>query len=86
MLIGFGFYLQCCAVCGLALLLLPFLLFPFYIHGESPMVLHLPKAFVFVTLPMHEFHLFILCVMIVWCRFWVCLLCRLCLVTCLAVM
>lgn len=29
----------CCAVCGLAVLLLPLFLFPLYIHGESPMVL-----------------------------------------------
>ncbi|CAK9135404.1 unnamed protein product [Ilex paraguariensis] len=28
-----------CAVCALALLLLPLILYPFYIHGESPMVL-----------------------------------------------
>ncbi|ONI11727.1 hypothetical protein PRUPE_4G123400 [Prunus persica] len=34
----------CCAVCGLALLLLPFILFPFYIHGESPMVLGVPST------------------------------------------
>ncbi|PRQ30241.1 putative S2P endopeptidase [Rosa chinensis] len=34
----------CCAVCGLALLLLPVLLFPFYIHGESPMVLGVPST------------------------------------------
>ncbi|KAL7210945.1 hypothetical protein ACSBR2_013930 [Camellia fascicularis] len=29
----------CCALCGLALFLLPLILYPFYIHGESPMVL-----------------------------------------------
>ncbi|PSS11067.1 Membrane-bound transcription factor site-2 protease [Actinidia chinensis var. chinensis] len=29
----------CCAVCGLALFFLPLILYPFYIHGESPMVL-----------------------------------------------
>ncbi|KAK9268079.1 hypothetical protein L1049_010518 [Liquidambar formosana] len=29
----------CCAVCGLALFLLPLFLFPLYIYGESPMVL-----------------------------------------------
>ncbi|XP_004293823.1 PREDICTED: membrane-bound transcription factor site-2 protease-like [Fragaria vesca subsp. vesca] len=34
----------CCAVCGLALLLLPFMLFPFYKHGESPMVLGVPSV------------------------------------------
>ncbi|XP_057511440.1 membrane-bound transcription factor site-2 protease homolog isoform X3 [Actinidia eriantha] len=27
----------CCAVCGLALFFLPLILYPFYIHGESPM-------------------------------------------------
>ncbi|KAI8000914.1 hypothetical protein LOK49_LG09G02740 [Camellia lanceoleosa] len=27
----------CCALCGLALFLLPLILYPFYIHGESPM-------------------------------------------------
>ncbi|KAM1350409.1 hypothetical protein ACFX2F_004364 [Malus domestica] len=34
----------CCAVCGFALLLLPFILFPFYIHGDSPMVLGVPST------------------------------------------
>ncbi|GAV71290.1 Peptidase_M50 domain-containing protein [Cephalotus follicularis] len=34
----------CCAVCGLLLLLLPFILFPFYIHGESPMILDVPSS------------------------------------------
>ncbi|XP_057971621.1 membrane-bound transcription factor site-2 protease homolog isoform X2 [Malania oleifera] len=34
----------CCAVCGLALCLLPFVLFPLYIHGESPMVLNVSPA------------------------------------------
>ncbi|XP_028110810.1 membrane-bound transcription factor site-2 protease homolog isoform X3 [Camellia sinensis] len=29
----------CCALCGFALFLLPLILNPFYIHGESPMVL-----------------------------------------------
>ncbi|XP_062161299.1 membrane-bound transcription factor site-2 protease homolog isoform X4 [Alnus glutinosa] len=29
----------CCAGCGLVLFLLPLILFPFYIHSESPMVL-----------------------------------------------
>ncbi|KAF8390822.1 hypothetical protein HHK36_023121 [Tetracentron sinense] len=29
----------CCVVCGLALFLLPLILYPLYIHGESPMVL-----------------------------------------------
>ncbi|KAF5742402.1 membrane-bound transcription factor site-2 protease isoform X1 [Tripterygium wilfordii] len=33
-----------CAVCGMALFLLPFLLFPFYIYGESPMVLDAPST------------------------------------------
>ncbi|CAI9788039.1 unnamed protein product [Fraxinus pennsylvanica] len=31
-----------CAVCTLALFLLPFIFSPFYIHGESPMVLDVP--------------------------------------------
>ncbi|KAJ4982339.1 hypothetical protein NE237_033176 [Protea cynaroides] len=34
----------CCAVCGLALFLLPLILFPLYIHGKSPMVLGLASA------------------------------------------
>uniref|UniRef100_A0A5B7A8A7 Endopeptidase S2P n=1 Tax=Davidia involucrata TaxID=16924 RepID=A0A5B7A8A7_DAVIN len=29
---------SCCAVCGLVLFLLPLILHPFYVHGESPMV------------------------------------------------
>lgn len=33
------FPLQFCAVCALALFLLPLMLYPIYIHGESPMVL-----------------------------------------------
>ncbi|KAI3444344.1 hypothetical protein Pfo_001009 [Paulownia fortunei] len=33
-----------CAVCTLALFLLPFILSPFYIHGESPMVLDVPST------------------------------------------
>ncbi|KAH7839015.1 hypothetical protein Vadar_033766 [Vaccinium darrowii] len=33
----------CCVVCGLALLLLPLILNPFYIHGEIPMVLDVPS-------------------------------------------
>ncbi|XAR56188.1 S2P endopeptidase [Bertholletia excelsa] len=35
---GIWHNLVCCAVCGLALFLLPLILYPFYIHGESPMV------------------------------------------------
>ncbi|CAK7335975.1 unnamed protein product [Dovyalis caffra] len=34
----------CCAVCGLVLFLLPLILCPFYIHGESPMVLDVPTS------------------------------------------
>ncbi|XP_058197574.1 membrane-bound transcription factor site-2 protease homolog isoform X2 [Rhododendron vialii] len=34
----------CCAVCGLALFLLPLILYPFYIHGEIPMVLDVPSS------------------------------------------
>ncbi|EEF29670.1 protease m50 membrane-bound transcription factor site 2 protease, putative [Ricinus communis] len=34
----------CCAVCGLLLFLLPFILSPFYMHGESLMVLNVPSA------------------------------------------
>ncbi|XP_043702231.1 membrane-bound transcription factor site-2 protease homolog isoform X2 [Telopea speciosissima] len=34
----------CCAVCGLALFLLPLILFPLYIHGKSPMVLGLSST------------------------------------------
>nr|XP_048334597.1 membrane-bound transcription factor site-2 protease homolog isoform X2 [Ziziphus jujuba var. spinosa] len=34
----------CCAVCGLALFLLPLILFAFYQHGESPMVLDVPST------------------------------------------
>ncbi|KAF7840269.1 membrane-bound transcription factor site-2 protease-like protein [Senna tora] len=34
----------CCAACGLALFLLPFVLFPFYTHGQGPMVLHVPPT------------------------------------------
>ncbi|XP_010260869.1 PREDICTED: membrane-bound transcription factor site-2 protease homolog isoform X2 [Nelumbo nucifera] len=33
-----------CAVCGLALIFLPLILFPLYIHGESPMVLGLSST------------------------------------------
>lgn len=33
-----------CALCGLGLLLLPLILFPFYIHGENPMVLDVPSV------------------------------------------
>lgn len=32
----------CCAVCGLVLFFLPMILFPFYLHGQSPMVLAVP--------------------------------------------
>ncbi|KAL2484383.1 Peptidase M50 family protein [Forsythia ovata] len=31
-----------CAVCSLALFLLPFIFSPFYVHGESPMVMDVP--------------------------------------------
>ncbi|KAL9386768.1 hypothetical protein Peur_019892 [Populus x canadensis] len=34
----------CCAVCALVLFLLPLILSPFYIHGESPMVLDVPST------------------------------------------
>ncbi|XP_024020158.1 membrane-bound transcription factor site-2 protease homolog [Morus notabilis] len=34
----------CCAVCGLVLFFLPMILFPFYQHGESPMVLAIPSS------------------------------------------
>ncbi|KAJ6414866.1 hypothetical protein OIU84_003807 [Salix udensis] len=34
----------CCAVCALVLFLLPLILSPFYIHGESPMVLDVPPT------------------------------------------
>ncbi|KAM7263256.1 hypothetical protein ACFE04_000939 [Oxalis oulophora] len=34
----------CCAVCALVLFLLPFILFPFYINGGSPMVLNVPSS------------------------------------------
>lgn len=34
----------CCAFCGLILFMLPFILYPFYIHGESPMVLEVPTV------------------------------------------
>ncbi|XP_042515517.1 membrane-bound transcription factor site-2 protease homolog isoform X2 [Macadamia integrifolia] len=34
----------CCAVCGLAMFLLPLILYPLYIHGKSPMVLGLSSA------------------------------------------
>ncbi|KAL5578368.1 hypothetical protein UlMin_020067 [Ulmus minor] len=33
-----------CAFCGLLLFLLPFILFPFYKHGQSPMVLAVPSS------------------------------------------
>ncbi|CAA0814444.1 Peptidase M50 family protein [Striga hermonthica] len=33
-----------CAVCNLALLLLPFILSPFYVHGGNPMVLDVPST------------------------------------------
>ncbi|KAL9406781.1 hypothetical protein Peur_003753 [Populus x canadensis] len=36
--------LQSCAVCGLVLFLLPSILCPLYIHGESPMVLDVPST------------------------------------------
>ncbi|XP_031287834.1 membrane-bound transcription factor site-2 protease homolog isoform X2 [Pistacia vera] len=34
----------CCAVCGLALFLMPVILFPFYTYGDSPMVLDVPST------------------------------------------
>ncbi|XP_020226345.1 membrane-bound transcription factor site-2 protease homolog isoform X2 [Cajanus cajan] len=34
----------CCAACGLALFLLPMILFPFYSSGDSPMVLNVPPT------------------------------------------
>ncbi|KAL5773793.1 hypothetical protein ACOSQ2_013717 [Xanthoceras sorbifolium] len=34
----------CCVVCGLALLLMPLILSPFYIHGEGPMILDVPST------------------------------------------
>ncbi|CAN1328026.1 Membrane-bound transcription factor site-2 protease homolog [Linum perenne] len=34
----------CCAVCGLLLFLLPWILCPFYLHGENPMVLYVPSS------------------------------------------
>ncbi|XP_012075584.1 membrane-bound transcription factor site-2 protease homolog isoform X2 [Jatropha curcas] len=34
----------CCAACGLLLSLLPLILCPFFIHGESPMVLYVPSS------------------------------------------
>ncbi|KAK2635077.1 hypothetical protein Ddye_029869 [Dipteronia dyeriana] len=34
----------CCAVCGLALLLMPLIFSPFYIHGEGLMVLDVPST------------------------------------------
>ncbi|CAL1402612.1 unnamed protein product [Linum trigynum] len=34
----------CCAACGFMLFLLPLLLCPFYLHGETPMVLHVPST------------------------------------------
>ncbi|TKY58505.1 Membrane-bound transcription factor site-2 protease-like [Spatholobus suberectus] len=34
----------CCAACGLALFLLPMILFPFYSSGHSPMVLNVPPT------------------------------------------
>ncbi|KAA8537145.1 hypothetical protein F0562_029629 [Nyssa sinensis] len=40
----------CCAFCGLLLFLLPLILYPFYMHGESPMVLD-----VFSTSPFSGF-------------------------------
>lgn len=33
-----------CAICGLTLLLLPWILWPMYIHGEKPMVLDVPNS------------------------------------------
>ncbi|XP_030467485.1 membrane-bound transcription factor site-2 protease homolog isoform X1 [Syzygium oleosum] len=33
-----------CAICGLTLLLLPWILLPMYIHGENPMVLDVPNS------------------------------------------
>ncbi|KAK2992556.1 hypothetical protein RJ640_010438 [Escallonia rubra] len=33
-----------CAICALALLLLPLIFYPFYIHGESPMVLEVSST------------------------------------------
>ncbi|KAL6992134.1 proteasome endopeptidase complex [Sarracenia purpurea var. burkii] len=34
----------CCAVCGLALIFLPLILYPFYIHSENPMVINVPST------------------------------------------
>lgn len=34
----------CCAACGLALLMLPTVLSPLYIHGEGPLVLDVPSS------------------------------------------
>ncbi|KAJ9183350.1 hypothetical protein P3X46_007215 [Hevea brasiliensis] len=34
----------CCAACGLMLFLLPLILCPFYMHGDSPMVLDVPST------------------------------------------
>ncbi|KAJ0017770.1 hypothetical protein Pint_11683 [Pistacia integerrima] len=34
----------CCAVCGLALFLMPVILFPFYAYGDGPMVLDVPST------------------------------------------
>ncbi|KAK4771786.1 hypothetical protein SAY86_013561 [Trapa natans] len=41
---------MCCAICGLTLLLLPWILFPLYIYGQGCMVLEVPYSS-----PLHEY-------------------------------
>lgn len=39
-----GHMFKCCAACGLALLMLPTILSPLYMHGEGPLVLDVPSS------------------------------------------